>query len=74
VIGEFNISGVFFSPVLFYAVVAMMLSTLVRRVLARVGFYRLVWHRALFDFALFVVLWGLAAAWTAPLIERGGWR
>ncbi|KAG1246737.1 hypothetical protein G6F65_020531 [Rhizopus arrhizus] len=28
----------------------------VRRVLARVGLYRLVWHPALFDLALFVVL------------------
>jgi hypothetical protein len=29
-----------------------------RRLLARAGFYRLVWHRPLFDFALYVILVG----------------
>jgi protein AaeX len=74
VIGEYSISGIFFSPVLLYAVIAMLVSAGVRRVLTIVGFYRLVWHRALFDFALFIILWGAAAAWIGPLIDKEGWR
>ena len=72
-IGEFDFDGVFFSPLLLYAVVALVLSAVLRRVLAMAGFYKLVWHRALFDFALFVVLLGAVAASAGPLIE-GGWR
>ncbi len=38
--------------------VAFALSLPLRRLLAATGFYRLVWHRPLFDLALFVVLLG----------------
>jgi hypothetical protein len=34
----------------------MVLCMPIRMALARVGFYRLVWHRAVFDLALFVIL------------------
>ena len=37
-------------------VVTLGVAWALRRVLARVGLYRLVWHPALFDLALFVVL------------------
>ncbi len=73
-IGELDFGGVFFSPLLFYAVIALVLSMVVRRALTLVGFYRVVWHRALFDFAIFIVLWGLTAAWVGPWIEKGIWR
>ena len=39
-------------------VVAYVLSALLSAQLRRVGFYRFVWHRALFDFAIFVCLLG----------------
>jgi hypothetical protein len=64
-IGEVNVSGVFLSSVLVSAVIALVASFLLRRVLAKVGAYRFVWHPALFDTALFVILW--AAAVTLPL-------
>jgi protein AaeX len=73
-IGELDFSGVFFSPLLFYAAIALVLSMIVRRALGFVGFYRVVWHRALFDFALFIVLWGFAAGWVGPWLEKGIWR
>ncbi|UIY44850.1 DUF1656 domain-containing protein [Methylobacterium radiotolerans] len=38
--------------------VAFALSLPLRRLLAATGFYRLVWHRPLFDLALYVVLLG----------------
>jgi hypothetical protein len=37
--------------------------------LRRLGFYRLVWHRALVDMALYVIILG-----SVILAEGGGWR
>jgi hypothetical protein len=56
---EFAVGGVLLSSVLVSAVIALALEWAVTRVLARIGFYRFVWHRALFDAALFVILWAL---------------
>jgi hypothetical protein len=64
-IGELNLDGVFLSSVLVSAVIALVLATLIRRLLTWVGAYRLVWHPALFDAALFVILW--AAVIRLPL-------
>ncbi|HQT76597.1 MAG: hypothetical protein B7Z80_06965 [Rhodospirillales bacterium 20-64-7] len=58
-IGEINLYGVFVAPLLIWMLLAYGLSFPVRRLLSSVGFYRLVWHRALFDFALFVILLGI---------------
>jgi hypothetical protein len=59
---EVDLFGVFVPSLLVCAVAAYGLTALTTRLLARTGFYRLVWHRALFDTALFVVLWGASAA------------
>ena len=56
-IGEFNLGGVFVSSVLVSALIALAAAFVVRRLLARLGAYRFVWHPALFDTALFVILW-----------------
>jgi protein-S-isoprenylcysteine O-methyltransferase Ste14 len=55
-IGEFNIYGIYMPWLLVLAVLTMAVSWVVRRVLAMAGFYRLVWHPALFDLALYIVL------------------
>jgi len=55
--GEINIAGVFVHPLLVAACLALPLAQIVGWALGRVGFYRLVWHRGLFDVALLVVLW-----------------
>lgn len=60
--GESDIGGVFLSSVLITAVIALALSFLIRRLLALIGAYRLVWHPPLFDTALFVILWALVVA------------
>jgi protein AaeX len=57
-IGEFDVGGVFIPSVLVWAIVAFIVSLFLRRLLILVGFYRLVWHRGLFDFALLAILWG----------------
>lgn len=57
--GEMNIGGVFLSSVLVSAVIALVASFVLRRALSKVGAYRFVWHPALFDTALFVILWAV---------------
>lgn len=56
--GEINFLGVFVPALLVYAVVAFGLKEIVCRALLGLGAYRLVWHRPLFDSALFVLLLG----------------
>ena len=59
--GDFNLFGVYVPRLLVLALLAYILNLLVRRVLAGIGLYRLVWHPALFDLALYVlVLAGMA--------------
>jgi hypothetical protein len=61
--GEVDIYGVYFPELLVLTGVALPLTALLRRGLAALGAYRLVWRAPLFDFALLViVLGGLFAA------------
>jgi hypothetical protein len=55
---EIDIYGVLVPALLLWLIVAYALSAVLRRLLQRFGFYRLIWHRALFDFALFVCFLG----------------
>ena len=59
---EVNLSGVFLPAALLWAGIAFLLSSVISRTLSRIGFYALVWHRALFDAALFVLFWGAISA------------
>ncbi|SFA80131.1 Protein of unknown function [Rhizobium sp. NFR07] len=60
---ELDIYGVFVPTVALLALVAYVVSALLRRLLDRIGFYTLVWHRPLFDMALLVcILAGLVEA------------
>ncbi len=58
-IGEIDIYGVLFPPLLVWLALALVLSALLRRLLAGAGLYRFVWHRPLFDLSLLVILTGL---------------
>jgi len=55
-IKEIDIGGVYITPFLAWAIVALVINTVLMRLLTRFGFYRIVWHRYLFDTALFVIL------------------
>ena len=62
-IGEFDIYGVYFPSFAVFAAIAFLLQVfVVNRFLNAVGFYRWVWHRALFDLAVFVILLGAVTA------------
>jgi len=68
--GEIDLYGVFVPSLLLWVGAALPLTAGLRRVLRWSGFYRLVWHRPLFDLALLVIVLGavvaLATSWLAP--------
>jgi hypothetical protein len=55
-IAELSIDGVFFSSLLLFAVIAFLLLLGTIHELEVRGFYRLVWHRPLFEISLFIIL------------------
>ena len=68
-IGEFDIYGVYFPAFAIFAAIALLLQIFViNRILRAIGFYRWVWHRALFDLAIYVILLGVVTAAGAILL------
>jgi hypothetical protein len=61
-IGEFDVGGVFVPALVLWGVIAIGINMVLRQILTVVGFYRLVWHRGLFDLALLLILWALVTA------------
>lgn len=53
---ELDLFGVIVPSLLLWSVVAYGLGRMASRIVARAGFYRHVWHPALFDFAFYVCL------------------
>jgi apolipoprotein N-acyltransferase len=58
VIGDLDISGVFLPTLLVLMGITYVLYLGVHAVLTRLHFYRLVWHRALFNVGLYALLLG----------------
>jgi len=63
-IGEIDIYGVFIPSLLVLMLIAFALTGCLRFVLARLGVYKVVWHRSLFNFALYVIVLGATVALT----------
>lgn len=57
-IGEFSVYGLYVPWLLVLCLVSLACSRVLSRLLARWGLYRFVWHPALFDAALFIILLG----------------
>ena len=53
---DLDLFGVFIPSLLLWSVVAYGLVRILGRIMGRAGFYRHVWHPALFDFALYTSL------------------
>jgi hypothetical protein len=70
---ELNFGGVFVPAALIWAAAAFFLSSLIGRLLSRTAFYDLVWHRALFDFSMFVILWGAISAIAYRMAFSSAW-
>ncbi|MEP9372643.1 DUF1656 domain-containing protein [Mesorhizobium sp. KR1-2] len=66
---DFVIGGVVVPGLLLAMLLAFAASLVLRNVFALVGLYRAVWHPALFDLAVYVLLlWGIAelSHWVSP--------
>jgi hypothetical protein len=66
--GEIDLYGVYVPPVLAALGLALVAAALLRRWMMRFNLYRFVWHQALFDAALLLILVG---AFTALLNRLG---
>jgi hypothetical protein len=55
---DIDLFGVLMPSLLLWLAIAYALGALLRPLLERTGFYRFVWHRALFNLALYVCLVG----------------
>lgn len=51
---EWSLGGVLLSPMAIYAVLALLLTGVLRLGIQRIGLKRWIWHEALFDCALYV--------------------
>ena len=60
--------GVLFPALLAWGAIAVVITMLLRRALAAIGFYRLVWHRPLFDLALGIIILGATVAVATSLV------
>jgi hypothetical protein len=56
---EIDLSGVFVPTLLVWMLVTYALCAVLHPVFQRTGLYRLVWHRPLFDLAVFVCMLGV---------------
>jgi hypothetical protein len=66
---EFDFHGIYLHGFFALMLAAWAATWVLRRLAGKAGFYALVWHPALFDYALYVlVLWALfaAACWLLP--------
>jgi len=59
---EVDVAGVYISSMVPTALASLAASILLRKLLGRLGAYRRIWHPALFDAALFLVLWAIVVA------------
>lgn len=65
--GELDLYGIFVPGLALWMLLAFLIGVPVRRLLDRAGVYRLVWHRPLFDLAVYVVLLGAVVGLGVPL-------
>ena len=68
-IGETDIYGVFVPTLFLFGLLALFLTTLLARFFRRVGFYRYVWHSALFNLLLFIIILGGVTALASSILK-----
>jgi hypothetical protein len=67
-IEEIHVFGVYLPSALVWAVLAVLLTFLLRGLLLRLPLHRLLWHPALLEVALFLLIWwGLSLLADGPL-------
>jgi hypothetical protein len=73
IVQEVSFSGVFVPAALVWAVVAFLLTSLISRLFCRMNLYDFIWHRALFDFAIWLILWAAISAIPYHSAFSSGW-
>ncbi|MEJ1976296.1 MAG: DUF1656 domain-containing protein [Acetobacteraceae bacterium] len=63
-IHELDLYGVLIPPMLAWTGIALAATGLLRLVMGRLGLYRFIWHKPLFDLALLIVALGVVVAAT----------
>ena len=66
---EIDLFGVYIAPISLMLVTAWVVTIMLRRVAARFGLLRYVWHPALFIFAVYMIVLSSMVLFVAP---RGG--
>jgi len=61
-IHEIDIYGVLITPMLAWAGIALLFTGVLRTAMGYFGLYRFIWHKPLFDLALFVIVLGCVVA------------
>jgi hypothetical protein len=64
-IGEVSLYGIYIPSLMLLVLPALLAARVASWLLARLGFYRWVWHPALFDTALFVIVLGALSLFSA---------
>lgn len=59
---EWSLGGVLLSPLLIYALAALLVTGVLRLALQRLGLARWIWHEALFDTALYACVLSVLVA------------
>ena len=67
--GENDIFGVYLNAELVTSMIALVLTFGVHRVLVFFGLHRRVWHRPLFETALFIILWSVVMTFYTSTIS-----
>ena len=57
--GETEIFGIYLNSELITSLIALILTFAAHRLLVLLGLHRRIWHQALFDTSLFVIIWGV---------------
>ncbi len=63
-LAEVDLYGVYIPGLLALMLVALVLNLILRRVFALAGVYAFVWHRGLFDLAIYILLLGALTSLT----------
>lgn len=58
-LSEAQFAGLLFAPIVVYGLAAIPITLILRLVLWRIGFARLIWHLPLFEVALYVCVLSL---------------
>ncbi|WP_454884327.1 DUF1656 domain-containing protein [Sphingomonas oryzagri] len=70
-IEELHIFGIYMPSALAWAVLAVTITFLLRGLLLRLPLHRVLWHPALLEFALFLLIWWGLACLADSVLPRG---